>query len=99
MVKWSGKIKVGVLLRNGWACLGFGAGDDVAGGVAGDPVAQEVGAAAGELCDFQFVGLEVGGELVGISLDEFDGDVLDVCLSDVSQAITLVGTRVCPYVI
>jgi len=67
----------------------FVVGDDVAGGVAGDAVAQEVAAAGGELGDFLFVVLEVGGELFRISLDELDGDVLDVGRSDVSQAITL----------
>jgi len=33
-------LKFGVLLRNGWAALRFVVADDVAGRVAGDPVAE-----------------------------------------------------------
>lgn len=98
-MKGSGKIKVGVLLRNGWAGFGLVVRHDVPGGVACDPVAEQDGAAGCELGDLLFVVFEVSGKLVRIFLDELDGDVLDVSLSDVSQAYHPVGGRVCPHVI
>jgi len=36
-----------------------------------------------------FVVFKISGELVRVFFDEFNGDVLDMGLSDVSQGITL----------